>query len=94
MLKYVEESGCLFIRNDKEYDSKYSAEHIRKKYVYFKDRINTPEEFIELCATRSRMSGRPYLVRCGETKTIPTGDWLTVELNNFRGNNFHGDSSN
>lgn len=84
LLKYMEESGCIFIRNNKEHDSKYAAEHVRKKYDYFKGKINTPEEFIELCATKSLMSGKPYFVRCENNTEISSADWLKAELDRYR----------
>ena len=84
LLVFVRESNCTFIRNDEDHDSSYAAEHIKKKYDYFKDRIDTPEEFIELCATKSLMSGKVYLVRCEGDRTIPTAEWLRAELNNYR----------
>lgn len=84
LLRYVEESQCTFIRNDEEHSSKFAAEHIRNKYDYFRDRINTPEEFIKLCATKSTISGERYLVRCGRNRQIPSAEWLTEELNKYR----------
>ena len=86
LLEFVKESNCTFIRNDEEHDSKYAAEHIRKKYDYFRDKIDIPEQFIELCATKSLMSGKPYMVRCEGDIKIPTADWLKVELDDYRSN--------
>jgi Family of unknown function (DUF5329) len=37
--------------------------YIKKKYDYFKTQIHTAEDFIALAATKSELSGRPYLVR-------------------------------
>ena len=84
LLKYVEESGCAYIRNDKKYSSNEAAEHIKKKYDHFKDEIVTPERFIELCATKSLVSGKPYFVRCGRNDKIPSAAWLLAELERYR----------
>ena len=84
LLKYVEESNCTFIRNGKAYDSKKAAEHIRQKYDYFKEKIRTPEDFIELSATRSTATGRLYYIRCPGRAEIPTGEWLRAELSHYR----------
>ncbi len=84
LVEFVEQSNCTFIRNDEEHDAKYAAAHIRKKYDYFKGKIDTPEKFIELCATRSLVSGRPYMVRCKGDRKIPTADWLKTELDDYR----------
>ena len=93
LLEFVAESNCTFIRNDEEHDSKYAAEHIKKKYDYFKDKIDTPEEFIELCATKSLMSGRPYMVRCKGDRKISTADWLKAELDDYRLNSSEASST-
>ena len=44
-----------------------AAEHINKKYRHFRDDIDTPEKFIELCATGSLMTGKAvfYYYRAG-----------------------------
>ena len=86
LLKLVEESNCTFIRNDEEHDAQNAAQHIKKKYDYFKDKIDTPEEFIELCATKSLLSGRPYMVRCEGGREQPTADWLKAALDDYRSN--------
>ena len=92
LLEVVEESHCTFIRNDKAHDSKDAAQHIKKKYGYFKNKIDTPEEFIELCASKSLMSGKPYMVRCEGEKKMPTADWLRAALDDYRNNNQQANS--
>ena len=52
----------IFIRNDVRYSGKKASEHMQKKYAHFRDKIKAPEDFIELCASRSLLSGKPYLV--------------------------------
>ena len=36
LLNFIENSGCVFIRNNKEYDSKRARDHISTKYDYIK----------------------------------------------------------
>jgi hypothetical protein len=84
LLTYLEASNCRFIRNGEEYDSKSAVGHIRKKYDHFRNEIHTPEDFIELCATKSLMSGRPYLVKCKDSDEILCAEWLRKELKNYR----------
>ena len=84
LLRYVEKSGCVFIRNDKEYNSEEAAKHIKTKYDSLLFEIKTPEEFIELAASKSMLSGRPYWVRCADHRPTPSADWLTKELFNYR----------
>jgi hypothetical protein len=80
LIDRVSGSGLTFIRNASEYTPLEAAEHMNRKYQHFRDRIETPEDFIELCATRSLLSGKPYLVIAGQGKQVRTSDWLRAEL--------------
>jgi len=80
LIGYVSGSGLTFVRNTSEYTPDEAAEHMLKKYRHFRDDINTPEDFIELCASKSLMSGKPYLVIDSQGNPLPTGDWLRAEL--------------
>jgi len=84
LLNFVQYSGCVIERNGKAYDAEAAISHIREKYAYFEDEIDSSEDFIELSATRSTMSGKDYLVRCGDGEQIRTQDWLLQELRDFR----------
>lgn len=83
LLEFVESSGCIFIRNGSEYDSKEAREHITNKYDYTKRWTDNAEEFIEYSATGSSISGTPYRVRC-QGQNIPSAQWLLEELENYR----------
>ena len=80
LIAHVAESDLTFIRNKDQFNGKDAADHMQKKYAYFRDRIKTPEEFIELCATRSLMSGKPYTVINEKGAMISTNEWLMTEL--------------
>lgn len=80
LLGYVSGSDMTFVRNASEYTPGEAAEHMLKKYRHFRDDIETPEDFIELCATKSLLSGKPYLVIDNQGKQLRTGDWLRAEL--------------
>ena len=84
LLTYVEESNCVFIRNGKEYDSKEAARHMKTKYDSSRISIQTPEEFIEKAGSKSIMSGQRYWVRCPDQSPIPSAEWLSRELINYR----------
>jgi len=86
LLDYVNHSDLVFIRNSGEYTAQQAFEHMQKKYEHFRDEIETAEQFIELCATRSLLSGKPYLVINRHGETLNTGEWLTVELKAYRNN--------
>jgi Family of unknown function (DUF5329) len=84
LLKYIGGSGCAFVRNGVESDAVAAREHIRAKYDYAKSRVGSAEDFIRLAASRSSMTGEPYVVRCGSSQ-FESADWLTDELRSYRG---------
>ena len=49
---------------------------MQKKYAHFRDKIKAPEDFIELCANRSLLSGKPYLVINEKGEKISVSEWL------------------
>ena len=53
----------VFIRNGKEYSSHKAVEHLRLKWKKAGRYVKTAEDFIELCATKSSISGKPYQIR-------------------------------
>ena len=53
----------VFIRNGKEYSSNRAAEHLRLKWRKAGKRVHTAEDFIELCGSRSSISGKAYQIR-------------------------------
>jgi hypothetical protein len=80
LIGYVSRSDVTFVRNTGEYTPGEAAEHMLKKYRHFRDDITTPGDFIELCATKSLLSGKPYRVIDRQGNTLPTSDWLRAEL--------------
>jgi hypothetical protein len=84
LIGHVSGSGLTFIRNARRYSAAEAAEHMRRKYEHFKDDIRTPEEFIARCATRSLLSGKPYLLVTEQGEEIPTSAWLGRALEDYR----------
>lgn len=86
LFDYLEKSNCEFNRNGSWYSPQEAVQHIERKYQWLVNRgmVNTAEQFIERAASRSSMSGEPYLVRCGDTKPIESSEWFTDELKKFR----------
>ena len=80
LISHVSGSGLTFVRNATVYTPDEAAEHINRKYQHFRDDIETPDDFIKLCATRSVLSGDPYLVVDSQGKELRTSDWLRAEL--------------
>ena len=75
----IEESGCQFIRNGKTYTPVDSVAHIRKKYKYFSNDIDSIDKFIELSASKSLISGKPYYVLCDNGQRQASATWLTAK---------------
>ncbi len=83
LIKYIENSDCVFIRNDNAYDAKKAGQHLRRKYDYARERVQTADDFIKYIASKSSISGQQYWVRCGNQE-ISTAKWLSAELKRFR----------
>jgi len=84
LIAYVQESDVTFKRNSTRYNGVEAAEHIDRKYQHFKDDIDTPEKFIELCATGSLMTGKSYFIITRQGKQLPSSEWLHTELAAYR----------
>ena len=84
LLNFVKNSGCVINRNGSDYPAEKGVEHIKMKYDYFREDINSSEEFIEYSATKSTMSGNYYMVTCPGKAAIKTQNWLLAELNKYR----------
>jgi hypothetical protein len=87
LIAYVSGSDLRFVRNASEYNPQEAAAHMEKKYRHFRDDIATAEDFIELCATKSLLSGKPYLVVDRLGNETLTSDWLRTELAAWQAHN-------
>ncbi|MHC8322459.1 YfeK family protein [Pseudomonas sp. GB2N2] len=85
LLDFVEHSECQFVRNGSEYPGPRARAHLEKKLSYLegKNMVNSAEDFIDLAATKSSMSGHAYEVRCPEGAQ-PASTWLKGELQRQR----------
>jgi hypothetical protein len=80
LLGYVANSHATFIRNGQTHTPEEAVNHIKAKYEHFKSEIKTPEDFIRLSASKSLLTGQPYLVRTKDGKEIQLSAWLTDAL--------------
>lgn len=82
----LEHSGCRFERNGSWYDAPKAREHLQRKYDYLlrRDAVRSTEAFIDLAASKSSMSGRPYRVQCAGTAPIDSGPWFRNVLARVR----------
>jgi hypothetical protein len=86
LIAYVAQSDLTFVRNAEKHTGKEASDHIQKKYSHFKDKIKTPEDFIELCASQSLLTRKPYLVINEKGEAVTTKEWLSAELAVYRNN--------
>jgi hypothetical protein len=87
LIAYVSGSDLRFVRNATEYTPLEAAAHMEKKYRHFRDDIETADDFIELCATKSLLSGKPYQVIDRQGNESLTSDWLRTELAAWQAHN-------
>jgi hypothetical protein len=85
LLDFVEHSGCRFVRNGSEYPGAQARAHLEKKLNYLegKNMVSSAEDFINLGATKSSMTGNAYEVRCPKGVQMASA-WLTTELQRQR----------
>ena len=84
LIATVGESGCTFIRNGSRHDADDAASHMRLKYRRGKRYATTAELFIERLASKSSFSGKPYAIECPGSDAVPSGDWLSARLQEYR----------
>ena len=80
LISFVQTSGVRFIRNGTEYSAAEGAQHLRDKLARAGDRVKTTDDFITGIASKSYLSGKPYLVKFPDGHTQPTGEWLRAHL--------------
>jgi hypothetical protein len=75
--------GAKFIRNGTEYDGKQAVEHLRTKLQIAGGRVRTADDFIRLCASKSFISGKPYMIRSSDGKTMSSEQYFREKLKEF-----------
>ena len=86
LMSKLEASGCEFNRNGNWYSGAEARLHLLRKLKYFEDKglVQSTEQFIELAASSSSVTGKPYLVRCGDGVPVQTRNWLLSQLQIMR----------
>lgn len=81
LIRVVENlKDATFVRNGAEHSAKDAADHMRRKWKSGGDDIRTARQFIEHAATKSSVSGRPYLIRFKDGREIESGKFLSEKL--------------
>jgi exo-beta-1,3-glucanase (GH17 family) len=75
--------GAKFIRNGSEYNGKEAAKHLRMKLQNARGKVQTADDFIRLCASKSYVSGKPYMIRSSDGKTINSEEYFREKLKEY-----------
>ena len=75
--------GAKFIRNGREYDARSASNHLRLKLKVAGSKVKTAEDFIKLCASKSSMTGEPYLMRLADGSVIRAEVFFLNKLKTF-----------
>jgi hypothetical protein len=86
LMSRLEVTGCEFNRNGKWYTGADAKSHLLRKLQYLEERnaVQSAEDFIELAATSSSVSGQPYLVKCEDGAAVSSRTWLRTQLQGVR----------
>jgi len=86
LLTRLQASGCQFNRNGSWYNGADARTHLLRKLEYLekKDLVKNAEQFIDLGASTSSSSGKPYMVKCGSAAPLESKAWLGAELKAIR----------
>ena len=84
LIAAVEQLGdAKFIRNDAAYDAKKAADHLRLKLREAGDRVESAEDFIRLCASRSSVSGKLYEIVFDDGRRMTSEQFLREKLKSY-----------
>jgi hypothetical protein len=84
LLDAIGSSECIFIRNGKQYDAEKAEAHLRMKYKRGQQYVTSSETFITRLASKSSMTGKPYLMECSGADREPVDTWLMQRLKTLR----------
>ncbi|MCK6458992.1 MAG: DUF5329 domain-containing protein [Planctomycetes bacterium] len=80
LIRAIEASDAVFLRDGKEYTGKEAADHIRGKYEAARAVVDTVDEFIDRVAGASWTTGVEYKVRPKGGEETGAREWLREEL--------------
>ena len=72
--------GATFMRNGSEHTGKEAAEHLRMKLKRAGGRVKTADDFIRLCASKSFLSGKPYVIKSSDGKTMTAEEYFRKKV--------------
>ena len=84
LLNFVQQSRCMVERNGKTYNGVEARDHMQNKYDYYRNDIQSTEDFIKYSATKSMISGKYYMVSCPGKGPMKVSSWLQQALELYR----------
>jgi hypothetical protein len=75
--------GAKFIRNGTEHDGKEAVAHLQMKLLKAGSMVQTADDFIRLCASKSIITGKPYMIRLSDGKTIKSEEYFREKLKEY-----------
>jgi hypothetical protein len=75
--------SAKFIRNGSEYAGKEAAEHLRMKLQKAGSHVQRADDFINLCASQSYITGKPYMIKFSDGKTIRAEEFFRNKLKEY-----------
>jgi hypothetical protein len=85
LIRAVEASDAVFLREGKEYSGKEAADHMRGKYERARTVVKSVDEFIDRIAGASWTTGVEYKVRPAGGEATGAKGWLREELRRIEG---------
>jgi hypothetical protein len=83
LLTRLESSNCRFNRNGVWYSATDARRHLERK-LESTGSLRSAEQFVERIASKSSMTGEPYLVSCDDVVPVRSRDWLLAQLREIR----------
>jgi hypothetical protein len=86
LLSRLDSSACEFGRSGSWYTASEAKSHLLRKLAWLEDKglVQSTEQFIERAASKSSITGEPYLVRCANGSPVDSGAWLRGQLKAMR----------
>jgi Family of unknown function (DUF5329) len=86
LLQALQHSGCRFNRSGVWYTGAQARAHLRDKLQQLERRMlmRSTQDFIDLAASTSSISGKPYLVQCEAAQPVESKVWLLECLKALR----------
>ena len=90
LIAAVERLGSAkFIRNGAAYDAGKAAEHLRLKLREAGGRVESAEDFIVLCGSRSSVSGKAYEIVFDDGRRMTSEAFLRAKLKELQSSYEH-----